>query len=133
MPAEVGTERATAIARALRSGPVVLAVESDGSDAGIVLDTLTTVQAGAVIALVDAATPLERTQRWLDALGQVDALALEGGGTVPDPATALQLGLPVIRFDGIPVDRVTWAALLCARLVAAELAGHAGYEPADRD
>jgi hypothetical protein len=120
VPATVGTERASAIARALRSGPVVLAVETDGRDAGIVLDTLTTVQAGAVIAMVDATAPLERTQRWLDALGQVDALTLEGGSEAPDPAAALQLGLPVIRFDGIPVDRVTWAALLCAQLMAAE-------------
>jgi hypothetical protein len=128
VPARVGTERAGAIARALRSGPVVLAVETDGQDSGLVLDTLTTVQAGAVIAMVDAATPLERTQRWLDALGQVDALALEGGSDVPDPAAVLQLGLPVIRFDGIPVDRVTWTALLCAQLLAAEPAEQAVVE-----
>jgi hypothetical protein len=120
VPATVGTERATAVARALRSGPVVLAVESAGDDAGLVLDTLTTVQAGAVIAVVDAAAPLERTQRWLDALGQVDALVLDGATTVSDPAAVLQLGLPVVRLDGVPVDRVTWAALLCAQLMAAQ-------------
>ena len=120
VPATVGTERATAVARALRSGPVVLAVESAGDDAGLVLDTLTTVQAGAVIAVVDAAAPLERTQRWLDALGQVDALVLDGATTVPDPAAVLQLGLPVVRLDGVPVDRVTWTALLCAQLMAAQ-------------
>ncbi|HEY6798013.1 MAG TPA: hypothetical protein VI248_25335 [Kineosporiaceae bacterium] len=125
VPAEIGTERASAITRALRSGPVVLAVETDRRDAGLVLDTLTTVRATAVIAVVDAAEPLPATQRWLDALGQVDALALEGGAEMPAPASALQLGVPVIRFDGIPVDRVTWTALLCARLVLAEqAAGH---------
>jgi hypothetical protein len=85
-----------------------------------VLDTLTTVQVGAVIAMVDAAAPLEVTQRWVDALGQVDALALEGATSVSDPAAVLQLGLPVVRLDGVPVDRVTWTALLCAQLMAAE-------------
>jgi len=128
VPATVGTERATAIARALRSGPVVIAVETDGHDSGLVLDTLTTVQAGAVIAVVDATAPLETTQRWLDALGQVDALALDGGSSVPDPAAALQLGLPVVRFDGIPVDRVTWTALLCAQLLAADQAEAAAQQ-----
>jgi hypothetical protein len=118
-----GTERAAAITRAMRIGPVVLAVQTDGADAGLVLDTLTTVGAGAVIAVVDAATPLETSQRWLDALGQVDALALDGASAVTDPAAALQLGLPVIRLDGIPIDRVTWAALLCAGLLAAQPAG----------
>ena len=29
----------------------------------------------------------------------------------------LQLGLPVVRLDGIPVDRYTWTAVLCAHLV----------------
>jgi len=120
VPATVGTERAGALARAMRSGPVVLAVETDGADASLVLDTLTTVQAGVVIAMIDAAAPLERTQRWLDALGQVDALALEGGSAAADPAAALQLGVPVIRYDGVPVDRVTWTALLCAQLLAAD-------------
>jgi hypothetical protein len=36
---------------------------------------------------------------------------------LPDPARYLGLGGPVIRWDGIPVDRVTWAALLTARLL----------------
>jgi hypothetical protein len=128
VPAEVGTQRAAAISRALRSGPVVVAVETDGRDAGVVLDTLTAVQADVVLAVVDATVPLEVTQRWLDALGRVDALTLEGGSEVADPATVLELGLPVVRFDGIPVDRVTWTALLCAQLLAAD----ASAQPASR-
>jgi hypothetical protein len=120
VPAEVGTQRAAAISRALRSGPVVVAVETDGRDAGVVLDTLTAVHADVVLAVVDATVPLEVTQRWLDALGRVDALTLEGGSEVADPASVLELGLPVVRFDGIPVDRVTWTALLCAQLLAAD-------------
>jgi hypothetical protein len=132
VPAAVGTDRAAAVARALRSGPVVLAVEVDGDDPSVVLDTLTTVQAGAVIAVVDAAAPLERTQRWLDALGQVDALVVDGATAVSDPASVLQLGLPVIRLDGIGVDRVTWTALLCAQIVAAETAPAPAPAAADR-
>ncbi len=34
----------------------------------------------------------------------------------PQPAAMLQLGLPVVRLDGIAVDRHTWTALLCAHL-----------------
>jgi hypothetical protein len=32
----------------------------------------------------------------------------------------LQLGLPVVRLDGIPVDRYTWTAVLLAQLGPAQ-------------
>ena len=53
----------------------------------------------------------------LDALGQVDALTVEGTASSDEPAAVLQLGLPVVRLEGIPVDRFTWTAVLCAQLV----------------
>jgi hypothetical protein len=99
---------------------VVVAVEADSSaELSTALETLQSVRAGAVLVVVDAGAPLERTRHWLDALGQVDALAVTGAGSVPEPAAVLQLGLPVVRLDGIPLDRATWAALLCAQLTAA--------------
>lgn len=128
VPATPGVRRAAAIDRALRSGPIVLAVETpgDGTDrdeAALVVDALATVRVGAVIAVVDALTPAAVTRRRLNVLGRVDALVLDHAADAPDPASALQHGLPVVRLDGIPVDRVTWTALLCAQLLAAERAG----------
>jgi hypothetical protein len=120
VPAAPGPARIETLARAASARSVVVAIESDGGDARSVLDALATVDATAVIAVVDASVPLGTTQRWLGALGRVDALALERSCEVPDPAAVLRLGLPVVRLDGIPIDRVTWTALLCARLAAAE-------------
>lgn len=125
VPVTPGPARIEALARAAGAGPVVVAVESDGSDARGVLDALATINATAVITVVDASVPLGTTQRWLGALGRVDALALERACEVCDPAAVLRLGLPVVRLDGIPIDRVTWTALLCAQLAAAEQRGMA--------
>ena len=72
----------------------------------------------AVIVIVDARQRLEDTTRWIETLDRVDAIALDGALEVSDPAAVLQLDLPVVRLDGIPVDRVGWAALLCAQLEA---------------
>jgi hypothetical protein len=120
VPGAAGAERAAALTEARLIGDVVVAVEADlAADAGAVahaVEALQAVGAGAVIAVLAADASLERAQASLDALGQVDALAVEGAGTSAQPAAALQLGLPVVRLDGIPVDRYTWSAVLCAQL-----------------
>jgi hypothetical protein len=111
------------IAESARSRPVVVAIEAGlDADADAVRETLRQLGAGLVIAVVDAHEPVERTEAWIDGLGGVDALAIEGASQVATPAAVLRLELPVIRLDGIPVDRLGWAALLCARL--ADLDGH---------
>jgi hypothetical protein len=116
-----GRSRGPAIAKANKLGTVVAAVETDGYTCDeTALETLQALGAGAVIAVVDAGRPTEESQRWLDALGQVDAIAVDNAAAVGDPASVLQLGLPVVRLDGIPVDRVTWSALLCAQLEVAD-------------
>jgi hypothetical protein len=98
-----------------------VAIETDGYECDESdLETLQALGAAAVIAVVDADRPTDQSQRWLDALGQVDAIAVDNATAVADPASVLQLGLPVVRLDGIPVDRVTWSALLCAQLEAAD-------------
>jgi hypothetical protein len=115
--AEDGPQREQAVAAARRTRPVVVAVEiADYTDTDSVRGLLRSVHAEAVIAVVDARRRLEDTTRWLEALERVDALAVEGGLEVPDPAAALHLELPVIRLDGIPLDRFGWTALLCAWL-----------------
>ncbi|HET9655773.1 MAG TPA: hypothetical protein VFP72_10500, partial [Kineosporiaceae bacterium] len=120
VPAD-GRNRGSAIAKAHKLGTVVVAIETEGytCDAAVV-ESLQTLAAGAVIAVVDADRPVEESQRWLDGLGQVDAVCVDNTTAVGDPAGVLQLGLPVVRLDGIPVDRVTWTALLCAQLEAAD-------------
>ncbi len=121
VPAAAGAERAAALAEARLIGDVVVAVEADGQAAGAerAVEALQAVGAGAVLAIVRADEGLERAQAFLDALGQVDALAVEGAGASAEPAAVLQLGLPVVRLDGIPIDRYTWSAVLCAQLGAA--------------
>jgi hypothetical protein len=118
VPARAGAERGAALTEARHLGDVVVAIEADG-DYGIprAVESLQTIEAGAVIAVVSAADPIERSQAMLDALGQVDALAVEGTASSDQPAAVLQLGLPVVRLEGIPVDRFTWTAVLCAQIV----------------
>jgi hypothetical protein len=118
VPAERGAERAAALTEARYVGDVVVAIACEGeADVPAALEALQATGAGAVLVVVSAAEPIERTQAWLDALGQVDGLAVEGTGGSDEPAAVLQLGLPVVRLDGIPVDRYTWTAVLCAQLV----------------
>ncbi len=118
VPARPGAERATALTEARFLGDVVVAVETDGeAGAAAAVEALQAVDAGAVIVIVSAADPIERSQTLLDALGQIDGLAVEGTGATDQPAGVLQLGLPIVRLDGIPVDRYTWTAVLCAQLV----------------
>jgi hypothetical protein len=117
VPAAAGAERAAALAEARLLGDVVVAIEADGDvDVPVAVEALQAIGAGAVIAIVPAAEPVERSQAHLDALGQVDALAVEGTAASGEPAAVLQLGLPVVRLDGIPIDRYTWTAVLCAQL-----------------
>jgi hypothetical protein len=118
VPATAGAERGAALTEARHLGDVVVAIEADGDhEISRAAESLQTIEAGAVIALVSAADPLERSQAMLDALGQVDALAVDSTSSSGEPAAVLQLGLPVVRLEGIPVDRFTWTAVLCAQLV----------------
>ncbi|MEJ2577909.1 MAG: hypothetical protein P8Z68_02295, partial [Kineosporiaceae bacterium] len=112
--------RGAAIARSHRLGVCVAAVETSGYDCDeAVTETLQAIGADAVVAVIDASLPFEESQRWLDALGQVDAIAVDNAASSPRNAAPLQLGVPVVRLDGIPIDRITWAAVLCAQLEAA--------------
>jgi len=121
IPARAGAARQAAIAEADRARPVAVAVETAGyCDAETVRETLNELRAGFVVVVIDARQPIEEAARWVESLGEVHALTVDGAIDVPDPASVLRLDLPVVRLDGIPADRVGWAALLCARLGAAE-------------
>lgn len=119
VPAEGGVERRAAMAKSKRVRPVVISIPINGyDDPDSVRKILTSVEAEAVIAVVDARRPLEEITRWVEALERVDAIALSGALDVEGPAAVLGLDVPVIRVDGIAVDRIGWAALLCAQLPA---------------
>jgi hypothetical protein len=120
----MGAQRVSALTRARSTTGVVVAVEAAGrEDLAPAAEALRAVGATAVVAVIEADRPVEETRQWLEALGRVRAVAVVGAGAAP--AAALRLGVPVVRLDGIPLDRVTWTALLCAHLVAAEQAGRA--------
>jgi len=121
VPATDGPERFAALADVHAFDSVVVAVETGGyDDAELVRATLRQIRAQVVIAVLDATLGLTANVGWLEALGRVDAVAVDGATHVVDPARCLQLTVPVVRLDGIPIDRVTWTALLCAQLEAAE-------------
>ena len=56
----------------------------------------------AVWGVVDATAKTEDTAAWVQALGGMDALALENLDATVSPAAALGLGIPVARIDGQP-------------------------------
>jgi hypothetical protein len=119
VPGAVGIDRRSAIARSKRIRPVVVSVPIEGyDDPEGTRKLLASVNAEAVIVIVDASRPIDEITRWVQALEQVDAIALEGGLDTATPAAVLGLDVPVIRVDGIAVDRIGWAALLCAQLSA---------------
>ena len=121
VPAQGSLEHDTAVVEARTLHELVAAVVVD--DHGLIgaekaHATLREIRAHAVIAVVDAKRPLRDNAAWVEAIGRVDALVVVNGTSVADPARALALNLPIIRLDGIPVDHVTWTALLCAQLEA---------------
>jgi hypothetical protein len=119
IPVEVGPDRLEALDQGAATRPVVVSIPVDGdraADAEKVREILQHVQAEAVIAVLDGTRSLEENRRWVTDLGQVDAVALDGALDSGAPAAVLQLGVPVVRLDGIGVDRVGWAAVLCTQL-----------------
>ncbi len=119
VPTAPGPERDCALEAAARSAQCVLAVEHEaGDDSTLVADVLTASGASVTIAIVQATSDLDQAHALLDAFGNVDAIALEGVTESQAPMQLLQLGVPITRLDGIPIDRTTWTALLCAQLEA---------------
>jgi hypothetical protein len=120
VPAVAGAQRAAALHDAGRLAACVVAIEAgpDG-DPALVVESMTSIGPGVVIVIVEAGADLGSTQARLDALGSIDAIAVEGLGEAAAPMQLLQLGVPITRLDGVPIDRMTWTALLCAQLEAA--------------
>ncbi len=70
----------------------------------------------AVWGVVDATAKTEDTAAWVQALGGMDALALENLDATVSPAAALGLGIPVARIDGQPATAARWVATIVDRV-----------------
>jgi hypothetical protein len=95
----------------------------DAADAGADIEAL---QPAAIWAVVDATRKTADTARQLRALPRVEALAVRGATATADPASVLQLDIPVALLDERPATAHEWAALLCRRLVDGETGTETG-------
>ena len=75
--------------------------------------------AAAVWLVVPATRKTEDVARWASRLGRVDGLVVTDVDASTDPASVLQLNIPVAWLDGRPATAGAWAGLLVDRLVAA--------------
>ena len=103
-----------------RRRPTVVAIDAPlarkpGRFASSVLEAL---EPSATWAVVDAWRKPEDVGAWTEAIGGVDAIALEGTGDTTSPAAILRLGIPVGRVDGRPASASLWTALLVERIEA---------------
>lgn len=73
---------------------------------------LAALQPTMTIAVVDATRKTEDSQRWLDSLGPVDALAVHSARRTSSPASVWELGAPVCLLDGRPAIDAEWFSLL---------------------
>ncbi|MFI7585890.1 hypothetical protein ACIB24_02300 [Spongisporangium articulatum] len=122
LPGTTGEAVREAVAAANATRPVVVAIPLEfGADATEVRALIHDLRTHSVIAVVDATQPLEAMTRWFDSLERVDAVALDRALESSRPAAVLGLDVPVVRLDGIAMDRIGWAALLCAQLAARDL------------
>ncbi len=70
----------------------------------------------AVWGVVDSTAKTEDIAAWAEALGGVDALALENLEATVSPASCLGAGIPVARIDGQPATATRWAAAIVDRM-----------------
>jgi hypothetical protein len=75
--------------------------------------------ASAVWLVVPATRKTEDVARWAGRVGRVDGLVVTDVDASTDPASVLQLDIPVAWLDGRPATPGAWAGLLVDRLVAA--------------
>ncbi|HXQ62735.1 MAG TPA: hypothetical protein VN796_10400, partial [Acidimicrobiales bacterium] len=66
--------------------------------------------------VVDATAKAEDVAAWAEALGGIDALALENLEATVSPASALGVGIPVARIDGQPATAARWVAAIVDRM-----------------
>lgn len=80
---------------------------------------LAALDAEAVWLVVPATRKTDDVARWASRLGRTDGLVVTDVDASSDPASVLQLGLPVAWLDGRPATPGAWAGLIVDRLVEA--------------
>jgi hypothetical protein len=95
---------------------VVVDVPTDGSGTERARSIIERCDAAAIWGVTDATRKTADSARRLADIGRVDAIAAYGCAETDDPATVLQLGIPVAMIDARVATPRLWAELLCRRL-----------------
>jgi hypothetical protein len=95
---------------------VVIDTSFDAESAEWARDVADAFGATAVWAVVDATRKSADVTDHLRQLGSVDALVIQHASSTRDPASVLELGVPVAVIDGRSSTPRAWAELVCERL-----------------
>jgi hypothetical protein len=104
-----------------RSTPTIAVVDAPMSlkAASWNRQALNALDAEAVWLVVPATRKTDDVAGWASRLGHMDGLVITDVDASSDPASVLQLGVPVAWLDGRPATPGAWAGLLVDRLVGA--------------
>ena len=113
----------------MHGGASIVAIECpDGAEPGAAA-AIAAVDADMVVVAVRATRPYGELMAALGDLRRPVAVAFDGPASLNDIMPFLASGMPVVRVDGIPLDRVSIAALLCGYLNSADLQEDSPEEP----
>jgi len=114
-PADAAAER-----RSWTGGPnvVTLTAPAGARDLRWATEMLDALEPTAVWGVVDADRKTEDVHAWAEALGGLDAVAVERLDATVSPASILRLGIPVARIEGQKATPALWAVLLAERIAA---------------
>jgi hypothetical protein len=115
--------RARMLHRADVAHVVVVDAPLDGESAGWARDIADSLGATQVWAVVDATRKVGDLADHLDRLGPLDALVVERADVTRDPATVLDLRVPVALLEGHRATPRVWADLVADRMEAREEPG----------
>jgi hypothetical protein len=101
-----------------RSRPAVVVVDAavTGSPRSWATHLIASLRPTAVWGVVESTAKTEDIHAWAEALGGIDALALENLEATVSPASALAVGIPVARIDGQPATAARWVAAIVDRV-----------------
>ena len=101
-----------------RSRPAVVVVDAavTGSPRSWATHLIASLRPTAVWGVVESTAKTEDIHAWAEALGGIDALALENLEATVSPASALAVGIPVARIDGQPATAARWVAAIVDRI-----------------
>jgi hypothetical protein len=101
-----------------RSRPAVVVVDAavTGSPRSWATHLIASLRPTAVWGVVESTAKTEDIHAWAEALGGIDALALENLEATVSPASALAVGIPVARLDGQTATAARWVAAIVDRI-----------------